>query len=167
MEINIKKLIKSSIKFERKLRFPLHVLTINLGKKRKDFSNFISNIIETGGGHKFKTQLTEILIDTGNEAEYIIMSAYYLSTFKEKIKEIEMEKQVIEDFRGNKRLTEVSTEIFEFKIFNATFNSRIGFTYKISINALDIINLGINAISQFLNILFPANDEYYYFCNKV
>ena len=95
------------------------------------------------------------------------MSAYYLNTFKEKIEDITVEKQVLEDFRGNKRVTEVSTKTFKFKIFNATFKSRIGFTYQTSINALDIINIGINAIRQFLNIFFPANSENYYYCDNI
>lgn len=95
------------------------------------------------------------------------MSAYYLSTFKERIKDIITEKHVLEDFRGNKRVTEVSTEIFEFKIFNAIFKSKIGFTYHTSINALDIINIGINSIRQFLNIFFPVDNENYYYCYNV
>lgn len=167
MEINFKKLKESSIKFDKKLRLPLNTLTINIGDLRKNFSDFISDIIETESGRKFRTTLNEVLIDTGNEAEYIIVSAYYLNTFKEKIEDIMVEKQMLEDFRGNKRVTEVSTEIFEFRIFNATFKSRIGFTYQTSINALDIINIGINAIRQFLNIFFPTDAENYYYCDNV
>lgn len=167
MEINFKKLKESSIKFDKKLRLPLNTLTINIGDLRKNFSKFISDIIETKSGRKFKTTLSEVLIDTGNEAEYIVVSAYYFNTFKEKIEDITVKKQILEDFRGNKRVTEVSTKIFEFRIFNATFKSRIGFTYQTSINALDIINIGINAIRQFLNIFFPANAENYYYCDNV
>jgi len=167
MEINFKKLKESSIKFDKKLRLPLNTLTINTGDLQKTFSNFISDIIETESGRKFRTTLSEVLIDTGNEAEYIVVSAYYLNTFKEKIENITVEKQMLEDFRGNKRVTEVSIKIFDFRIFNATFKSRIGFTYQTSINALDIINIGINAIRQFFNIFFPANTENYYYCDNV
>jgi len=167
MEINFKKLKESSIKFDKKLRLPLNTITINIGDLRKNFSNFISDIIETESGRKFRTTLSEVLIDTGNEAEYIVMSAYYLNTFKEKIEDITLEKQVLEDFRGKKRVTEVSAKIFEFRIFNATFKSRIGFTYQTSINALDIINIGIKAIRQFLNIFFPANAENFYYCENI
>ena len=167
MEINFKKLKESSIKFDKKLRLPLNTLTINIGDLQTTFSNFISDIIETESGRKFRTTLSEVLIDTGNEAEYIVVSAYYLNPFKEKIEDITVEKQMLEDFRGNKRVTEVSTKIFDFRIFNATFKSRIGFTYQTSINALDIINIGINAIRQFFNIFFPANAENYYYCDNV
>jgi len=167
MEINFKKLKESSIKFDKKLRLPLNTLTINTGDLQKTFSNFISDIIETESGRKFRTTLSEVLIDTGNEAEYIVVSAYYLNTFKEKIEDIKVEKRMLEDFRGNKRVTEVSTKIFDFRIFNATFKSRIGFTYQTSINALDIINIGINAIRQFFNIFFPVNTENYYYCDNV
>jgi len=107
------------------------------------------------------------LIDIGNEADYIVMSAYYLTTFKERIKEITVEKHVLEDFRGNIRFTEVSTEIFEFKLFNTIFKSKIGFTYQTSINALDIINIGINSIRQFLNIFFPIDKKNYYYYHNV
>ncbi len=167
MEINFNLLKESSIKFDKKLRLPLNTLTINLVDKTKNFSNFVSDNIETESGRKFRTVLSEILIETGNEAGYIIMSAYYLNTFKKRIEDLTLEKQTIEDFRGNKRVTEVSTKTFEFSLFNATFKSKIGFTYQTSINALDIINLGINAIQQFLNVFFPVNDENYYYCQNV
>ena len=84
-----------------------------------------------------------------------------MNTFKRKIKDLEVEKQLIEDFQGNQRITNVSIKKFEFKIFNFSFsfNSKIGFTYQMSVNALDIINIGINAIRQFLNIIFPVDSE--------
>lgn len=53
-----------------------------------------------------------------------------MDTFKKKIRDIKVEKQIIEGFRGNQRITDVSTEIFEFKIFNANFKLKIGFTYS-------------------------------------
>ena len=69
MEINFKKLKESSIQFDKKLRLPINTLTINIEDQWKVFSDFISDIIETEGGHRFKTKINEILIDTGNEAE--------------------------------------------------------------------------------------------------
>ncbi|MHA1147284.1 MAG: hypothetical protein ACTSR8_03470 [Promethearchaeota archaeon] len=95
------------------------------------------------------------------------MSAYYLTSFKDKIEDITLEKQVIEGFRGNKKVTEVSTKIFEFSLFKATFKLKIGFTYQTSINALDIINIGITAIQQFLNVFFPVINENYYYCQNI
>lgn len=167
MEINLTKLQESSIKFDKKLRLPLTTLSINIGEKRKNFISFISDVIEIESGRKFRTSLSEILIDTGNEAEYIVMSAYYLNTFKERIENISVEKHILEDFRGNKKITEVSMDTFEFTFFNATFKSKIGFTYQTSINALDIINIGINSMRQFLNIFFPIGPENYYFCDNL
>lgn len=167
MEINFSQLKESSIQFDQKLRLPINTLTINIDNQWKYFSNFISDIIETEAGYKFKTKINEILIDTGNEVDYIIMSAYYLKIFREKIKNITVEKKIIEDFRGNKKITEVSAKKFEFKLFNAIFNSKIGFTYQTNVNALDIINIGINSIGQFLNIFFPANNQNYYYCYNV
>ncbi len=82
MEINLMKLKDNSIKFDKKLRLPLDTLSINIEDQSKTFSNFISDVIETESGRKFRTNLNEILIDTGNEAGYIVMSAYYLNPFK-------------------------------------------------------------------------------------
>ena len=167
MDFNFKKLKESSIKFDKKLRLPINTLIINIENQWKGFTDFISDVIETEGGRRFRTKINEILIDTGNEAEYVVVSAYYLTNFKERIKDITVEKQILEDFRGNKRVTEVSTEIFDFKIFNAIFKSKIGFTYQTNINALDIINIGINGIRQFFNVLFPIGTENYYYCSNV
>ncbi|MGV9171085.1 MAG: hypothetical protein ACOC35_00775 [Promethearchaeia archaeon] len=149
------------------MRLPLEILKIRLDDRAKSFLNFISDIIETASGRKFRTKLKEVLIDTGNEANYLVLSAYYLNPFKNKIKDIAVEQQILEDFRGNKRITDVSTDIFEFQIFNATFKSRIGFTYQTSINALDIINIGITGIAQFLNILFLFKTKNYYYCTEL
>ena len=167
MEINFDNLKVSSIKVDTRLRLPLNTLTIKSEEKTKKFSDFVSDIIETESGHKFRTILSDVLIDTGNEAKYIIMSAYYLNTFKEKIEDTAFEKQIIEDFRGNKRLTEVSIKRFEFSLYNATFESKIGFTHQTSINALDIINIGIKSIKQFLNIFFPFDNKNYYYCQNI
>jgi len=167
MEIDIKKLKESSLEFHRKLRLPINTLNIKIEEEWESFNNFKSDVIETEGGRKFRTEIDKILIDTGNEANFIIMSAYYLNTFKEEIKEIQVDKKIIEDFQGNQRIIDVSTEIFEFKIFNANFKSKIGFTYKTNVNALDIINIGINAARQFLNIFFLTNSTNYYYCSNI
>ena len=167
MEIDIEKLKESSLEFHEKLRLPINTLNIKIENEWKDFTYFLSDVIESEGGRKFKTVLDKVLIDTGNEADFILMSAYYLNTFKAKIKEIETNRQIIEDFRGNQRITEVSVEHFEFKIFNANFTSKIGFTYQTSVNALNIINVGINATRQYLNLFFSADFKYYYYCSNI
>ncbi|MFX1444589.1 MAG: hypothetical protein ACFFHV_14335 [Promethearchaeota archaeon] len=167
MEIDIDKLKESSLEFNKKLRLPINTLNIKIEDNWKNFTNFISELIEIDSGRKFKTELSMVLIDTGNEANFIVMSAYYLNTFKSKIKEIDLEQKIIEDFVGNERLTEVTTESFEFKIFNALFKSKIGFTYQTNVNALDIINVGINAIRQYLNLIFLAGSKNYYYCSNI
>ncbi|MFO8019115.1 MAG: hypothetical protein R6U96_10800 [Promethearchaeia archaeon] len=55
MEIDYNKLKDSSIQFEKKLRLPLEILKIRLD----DRVNFISDIIETASGRKFRTKLKE------------------------------------------------------------------------------------------------------------
>ena len=167
MEINTAELKNHSVRFKKKLRLPIKNLKIKIGDNWKTFDNFISDTIETEGGHKLKTQIKKVLLDTGNETEYVILSAYYLNIFKQKIKELKTEEHIIEDFQGNKRLTLVSIDVFEFELLKTHFYSRIGFTYQTNVNALDIINIGIKAIRQFLNIIFPYESNYYYYCLKV
>ena len=60
MEINFKKLKESSIKFDKKLRLPLNTLTIDIGDLQKSFFDFISDIIETESGRKFRTTLSDV-----------------------------------------------------------------------------------------------------------
>ncbi|TXT61576.1 MAG: hypothetical protein BAJALOKI2v1_20029 [Promethearchaeota archaeon] len=166
MEMDIDGLKDVSLKFKNKLRIPISTLKICIDKDWKGFGNFVSDIIESPGGMKFKTQIDKVLIDTGNEADFVILSSYYFNTFKENIKHIKVDQKVLEDFQGNKRITDVSIDIFKFKIFKATFNSKIGFTRQTNVNALDIINIGIKAVKQFLNLIFLANSRNFYYCTN-
>ena len=62
MESNIQELRDRSIGFDKKLRSPIEPLIVKIKDKQKNFTNFISDVIETGGSRKFKTKINEILI---------------------------------------------------------------------------------------------------------
>ncbi len=166
MEIDLNELKSQSFLFYDKLRFPIESLCIKINNKWKKFKNFISETIETDSGYKFKTELKKLILDTGNEAKFIVLSAYYLETFKKKIQNIDVKEAIIEDFRGNQRITKVSLESFKFKLYHVYFYSKIGFTHPISLNTLEIINIGINSIKQFLNIIFRINSDNFYYCRQ-
>lgn len=167
MDLNKELLKGGSIEFETKLRLPVKFFNIRIDNHWKNFKEFVSDVIETPGGHRFKTEVKNILIDTGNEANFIVLSASYLNTFRKKIRDIKTKTQIIEDFQGNKRVTDVSNEIFEFKISKTIFRSKIGFTYQTSVNAMDIINIGIKSVCQFLNIIYSDDNRNYYFCANI
>ncbi|MHA1283081.1 MAG: hypothetical protein ACTSQP_11300 [Promethearchaeota archaeon] len=167
MELNLLELKDNSFKLEYKLRFPIKCLKINISNTWMNFNNFITSPLIIEGREYPRTKLEYVLLDTGNEAKYCILSGYYLEPFRRIIKDIKTEKQVIHNFRGSKIVTEVSIEEFEFKFLSTYFTSKIGFTYQTSLNAMNVINIGINSIKQFLSIIFPYDENYYFYCSNI
>ena len=108
-----------------------------------------------------------MLLDTGNETDYCVISAYYLDVFKKHVKDIKVERKVMGTHRGAKVSTAITLKTFKFRLFSAKFHSRVGFTCQTNVNALDLMNIGIKGLTQFLNLIFPHESDGFYYCHDV
>jgi len=166
-EFNIKWIIQNSRSFDDKLRFPISNLKIKIEDEWKGF-NELTGIMELRSFDN-NIELREVMLDTGNENNACVLSKHYLNSFKEKIKNIDIESKPYSSSCSSKGDCLISQELFEFKLFDdIIFNSRIGFlSGTVSVYWCFSIYVGINSIMQFLNILLPYDSKKYYFCSSI
>ncbi|MHA1292662.1 MAG: hypothetical protein ACTSQJ_08365 [Promethearchaeota archaeon] len=166
MSFNLSELKEKSIKFLNKLRFPIESLEIRDGNIWKNFKN-LSGIYKTPRGNKFSLGLRDVLLDTGNEADYCLISAHFINDFRKNFLDLNYESKNIIGIRGNNIRILVSLEKQMFRLFEVKFYSKIGFRYDIDEDAINSVNIGINGIIQFLNIIFNISGENYYYCKNL
>jgi len=166
MSINLEDFIPLCCDFTEELRFPINDLNIKVNGIWKNFKDFEGNL-KTTGGINLIISLQDFLLDTGNPKEYCILSDGYLCDFKKKFGNINLIKERLTSFYDIIREVYISTEIFEFKFNNTVFNSKIGFMTNISATLAFSINFGLNSIKQILNIIFPYDSEFYYYCTNI
>ncbi len=100
MEFNSSELKAKAIEFIENLRFPLEHLKIEVNGNWKTLDS-LSGIYETPGGRKLSLKLKDILLDTGNEIESCLISAYYLEEFKKKFKDVSITQKIIGGVHDN------------------------------------------------------------------
>ena len=166
MTFNLTEFKEKSIRFTDKLRFPIDSLEI---KKEALWLNFkdLSGTFKTPHGNKMPLGLRDILLDTGNEADYCLISAHFFNDFRRNFLELEYESRNIRGIQGNDIRILVSTEKQRFKLFDVEFSSKVGFRYDIDRNAINNVNIGIEGLIQFLNIIFNDGVSNYYYCSNL
>ncbi len=156
---------ESAVELGGRLRIPIELLQIKIKGNWKNFKDFNANI--TIGKREIPSilVLSDILLDTGNETNYCIMSSYFLDVFKSKIYPVKTISKITESMDGQRNM-EITLDSFEFQICNACFSSQIGFCFNPASNWLNTINFGINSIRQFTSVLFLYQGKNYYYCTS-
>lgn len=165
----------------QRLRFPLAALEIYLGSNFIPFPSLQNkqDIISSNYRHVKENQydlierkipqvpieLREILLDSGNEKKFIIISEYYLNYFKEIICDVDLEPESAAN-EGTTRDYDVTKISFNFRFLNVPFSSKIGFCRNSASNWLTLINIGMDAIAQFSHILFSYENNMHFFCTN-
>lgn len=162
---HLKNLKNSSIKTGNNLRLPIEFLKININNSWLSFS-ILEGIFTSPRGREAKLVLNDVLMDTGNESNYSLISAHYFDSFRKNIKECDFEFKSLTSTGGFRRRTAISVDIFKLRIKNTEFFTKIGFLFDASENWLNTINIGIKSIKQFMSAIFSVeNTNYFYSSN--
>ncbi len=166
-EIERIKRLSKKLGFNAKLKFDIKCLKIRINNNWIGFENFITPEPIVIRDHEFaRMALSYVLLDTGNLTDYLSLSAHFLEQFKKQIKDIRCKERIKLTYECNEIPTFVSLEKFTFKFFNSIFEAKLGFATKIDYFSVTEINIGIHSIRQFLNIIIPSNNCYYYHCRN-
>lgn len=155
--------IEEGLIFRQRLRFDLDYLKIRYNNQWKNIPKFETEVeyeLDSGKTRKQYVELTDILFDTGNEAGYCALKSSYKELFEQEFPKI----KIIGKNR-NLALTEVKQDF----LFNdiILFRSKIGFRSDGGFSWHDRINIGIDSITQFINLIYPTdtgNSECSYLC---
>lgn len=166
MELKLSKLKKISATFKEELRFPIDCLSIKSPEGWKSFKKMKGSYI-TPGGREIQLSLRDILLDTGNLTDYCLILGSYKDYFSKEICDnVVYESTVMTGIQGNEIRIEKTRELFQIKIFNTEFESKIGFRWDVDIENFFTVNIGIKSIYQFLNVIFSDKAQFYYFCSN-
>jgi len=168
MNLNILELKVKSSKFQEYLRFSIDSLEINDNGKWKNLRD-LKGLFTSERGRSTTLKLRDILLDTGNQAKYCLIPGNYFKEFTNSFMNSEtlgsFESKLLTSVDGTIMDNSVSLNNFEFRLFkNVIFESKIGFRWKIDIENMNTINIGINCIKQFLSIIFSISPDCYYYC---
>ena len=150
--------IGKGLAFSEFLRFPLSMLEIFSDGRFLPFPEFY---FYDQKNPDIKFVLDEVLFDTGNELDYLVMVSGHYKGFKQYFRKTD------ENFQC--RLNDiVSKDEYSFR-FNQEigFKSKIGFRTTFHSNWNMTINIGIKSIMQFLSILYPSDSKvgsHTYYC---
>ncbi len=132
--------------FFKELRFPISLLEIEY----EDFWREFPRIIAAPPYQQY--ELSDILFDTGNIANYCEISGIFYGKFRHEFPSIK--------FFEHLEKSNISIDELNFRFNDCVeFKSYLGFTKQTSLHAtwLDRINVNISSITQFITIICPFN----------
>lgn len=166
MTFDFSDLEEKSIKLPDKLRLKIDSLEIKYDSIWTNFKDLNGTFL-TPTGNKLPLGLREILLDTGNEAGYCLMSAHFIDEFRMLFPELEFKSKNTVGIQGNDIRTLITAEMQRLRLLDIEFYSKIGFRYDIDKESINIVNVGIDSLIQFLNIIFNDGEFNYYYCSNL
>ena len=163
MIFNLSKLKEESIEFESRLRFPIDALEVEIDGVWKEFRE-LKGVYETERGRKPHLGLRDVLVDTGNEANYFLVAGHFLKDFSNRFIKLEYKSGKVSNIKGNSLRIGISSKRLRMRLFNVIFYSKIGFRLDIDNENINTVNIGIDCIKQFINIIFNDGISNYYYC---
>ena len=149
--------------FTDRLRFPIKSLTILIDNTWKPMKKLKASHRSEINNPEILT-LDDVLLDTGNETNYCSLAKNFLASFKQSFKNVETRKSVIGNVAGKNLYVDVTKDKFEFRFYHVRFFSKLGFIEDPFGNWLRTINIGMNSIKQFTNIIANSHSNNYYYC---
>jgi len=143
--------ISRGVPFKDKLRFDLNEYILKI--KHNSEWQMIPKLDANMKHKEIPIILEDVLFDTGNEANYCIMPFCYYKPFSNLFKQIEFNYHTRKTIKSKEMIKFRFNDMVEFETYIVFFSGKI---YE---NWLNSINIGIDAVLQFVSIIYPTNSE--------